>query len=453
MLLLCYKYVKFQRLYIKWLQKLANNVIIIYSDNNAKYKNILEGDKIMVRKQKWEKEFEEYDKQAETRKINELSSKFENKNITKEEYQELNNAIAKYKNIEKVSNIIEYKKQLEANREKINKEIEKIRKHQENEKNNKKIIESNEKLEEEIEKIQEELSDISKKIKAKDLSEEERKNLEDKKAELISKKEKNNKKYAQNQEKMIKDLDYKEIKDIKELEEEKDAIGINIGKCCFVGRMLMAGKSWEYIEVKYEENKKYTDKDNSLSSKVANQRVNKKEEKVSENESIDKMIEETGKEIGKEVEKINNDEIEINSEKQEDKVELVEQTEFQRKHPRLSKILSSVKNFFNRNKKSHDTEIETFKKVAEEVLGNKEEKTEIVENKEEKTESKEKNQRDEFLDYLKVVSENGIGQIKRDNAKQRFAENKKIAYTRETEKFGKDYADMSYKEEEEQEHK
>ena len=52
---------------------------------------------------------------------------------------------------------------------------------------------------------------------------------------------------------------------------------------------------------------------------------------------------------------------------------------------------------------------------------------------------------------LKVVSEKGVDKVKKENAQQKFAENKKAAYIRETNKFGKDYADMSYKEDEEKE--
>lgn len=404
----------------------------------------------MVRKEKWEREFEEYDKQSEVKKINELKSKFENKSITKEEYNDLKNSIAKYKNIEKVSNIIEYKKQLEASREKLNKEIKEAKKYQDEETKNKEAIENNEKLEKELNEIQEELSSVSKKLKAKDLSEEERKELEDKKAKLVSKKEKNNKEYAKNQEKMAQKSDNKESRDIEKIEKEKEDLGIKIGKCCFVGKMLMAGKSWEFIEVKYEQNKKYTDKNNNLASKIANQN----EERTTENadKAIDETIEETGKEIGKEVERINNDEIEKDSKKQEE-VALVEQTEFQRKHPKLAKIFSSVKNFFNKNKKMKNVEIETVKEEIPEIQEKKEEiKKEIPDIEEKKEEIREeKSQRDEFLDYLKVVSEKGVDKVKKENAQQKFAENKKAAYIRETNKFGKDYADMSYKEDEEKE--
>ena len=386
----------------------------------------------MVRKQKWEKEYEEYDKLAEAKKINEVSLKFDDKTITKEELKWFNEAVAKFRNVEKVANIIEYKKQLEARREKINKEIEEVKKYQKSEENIKKSIENNEKLEKELNDIQNSLSDVSKKLQAKDLTEDKRTKLEDERKKLISKKDLNNKKYAENQAKISKKPEGKKLKDLKELEDEKENLGIKIGKCCFVGRMLMAGKSWQYIEVKYEQNKKYTDKDNSLTSKVDNQRNKGKEEKNTENESVDKTLEKIGKEVEKEVERINNDEI------QEEKVALVEQTKFQKKHPRLAKFFASVKNFFNKNKKVNDAEIDAFKKVVEEVSDNKEEKIE------------EKSQRDEFLDYLKVVSEKGIDQVKKDSAKQRLTENKKVAYTRETEKFGKDYAEMSYKESEEQ---
>lgn len=392
----------------------------------------------MVRKQKWEKEYEEYDKLAEAKKINEVSLKFDDKTITKEELKWFNEAVAKFRNVEKVANIIEYKKQLEARREKINKEIEEVKKYQKSEENIKKSIENNEKLEKELNDIQNSLSDVSKKLQAKDLTEDKRTKLEDERKKLISKKDLNNKKYAENQAKTSKKPEGKKLKDLKELEEEKENLGIKIGKCCFVGRMLMAGKSWQYIEVKYEQNKKYTDKDNSLISKVDNQRNKGKEEKNTENESVDKTLEKIGKEVGKEVERINNDENKNNSEKQEEKVALVEQSKFQKKHPRLAKFFAYVKNFFNKNKKVNDAEIDTFKKVVEEVSNNKEEKIE------------EKSQRDEFLDYLKVVSEKGIDQVKKDSAKQRLTENKKVAYTRETEKFGKDYAEMSYKESEEQ---
>ena len=377
----------------------------------------------MGRKQEWEKEFEMYDKQEEAKRINKLSAKFEEKSISRQEYEELKKLIVKFKNVEKVANIIELKNQLEEQRKKINKEIEEVKKQEKQQKNNEKMVESNKKLEEELNKIQEELSDVSNKLKSNDLSDEERKNLENKKIELTDKKDRNNNKYVENQEK-LQNIDNKEIKDIGKLEEEKEDIGIKISKCCFAGKMLMAGKSWEYIEVKYEENKKYTDKNNSLSSKVANQRGKQKEDKNVDKNKVDTILKETENKIGKEVEKIKNEE---NA--------LVEQTEFQRKHPRLSKIFSTVKNFFNRNDKSDDVEKEIVNEKTQ-----KDAKTDVKE---------EKSQRDEFMNYLKSVAEKGVEQTDKENAVQRLQERKKEAYDREKEKFGKDYAEMSYKIEDE----
>ena len=58
--------------------------------------------KNMGRKQRWEKEFEAYDKQAEIKKINELSAKFEEKSITRDEYTQLKKLISIYENVEKI---------------------------------------------------------------------------------------------------------------------------------------------------------------------------------------------------------------------------------------------------------------------------------------------------------------------------------------------------------------
>lgn len=422
----------------------------------------------MRRKQKWEKEFEAYDKQAEIEKINELSAKFEAKSITKEEYAQLNKKLGVYKNVEKVANIVELKNQLEEERDKINKEIEKIKKEQKLEEETMKDIVPDEQLEEELNKIQEELAKVSEKLKSKDLSDEDKEKLEKQRTELINKKDQNNKKFAENKEKISKYQPKKDVKDIKELEEKKDEIGIKISKCCFVGKMLMAGKSWEYIEIQHEKNKKYTSKDSKLTEKVSKQDEKHEQEKQNDMEikkqeelETDNTLEEINNGIRKDVEKISQEETENNYfDNKEESKDLVKQNKFKEKHPRLFKIFESIKNLFNRkNNEKDDQKYETIikeeapKEVKEEIIKEenvKEEnvKEEIIKEDNAKEEiNSEKTQRDEFLDYLKVVSEKGIDQVKKDAAKQKFEENKKTAYARETEKFGKEYAEMSYKEE------
>ena len=42
------------------------------------------------------------------------------------------------------------------------------------------------------------------------------------------------------------------------MEEKRENIGIKIGKCCFVGRLLMVRKNWDDIQIKFTENQKYT---------------------------------------------------------------------------------------------------------------------------------------------------------------------------------------------------
>lgn len=420
----------------------------------------------MSRKQKWEKEFEEYDEQNSAKIINELSTKFNEKSITKDEYTQLNKMISIYKNVKKVANIVELKNQLEEKRDKINKEIENIKKEQELEEKIKKEIVPEEQLEEELNKIQEELSDVSKKLNSKDLSEDEKDKLEKQKIELLNKKEENNKKFVENRKNISKIEQKKDVKDIKKLEEEKNDLGIKISKCCFAGKMLMAGKNWDYIEIQYEKNKKYNSKDRKLAEKVSQQEKKEEQEKQDnikiekqEKDETDKTIAEIGNEIGKDVEKISQERYSSIENNEEIKA-LTKQSKFKEKHPRLAKIFDSIKNLFNRkNNEKDNKQDETIIEETPKVELKKEETPNIEIQKDENSKAKvqrevikieeqksKKTDRDEFLDYLKVVSEKGMNQAKKDTTKQKFEENKKAAYARETEKFGEKYAKMSYKE-------
>lgn len=408
----------------------------------------------MIKKQKWEIEFEKYNEQEEILKINELSAKFEAKNITKEEYKELKKSYAKYKNIKKVANIIELKKQLETERQKLDKEIKELKQQEEDENKNKKAIEDNEKiegkLEEELNGIQQELADVLKKLKSNDLSVEDRKELEGKKTELMKKRDDNNKKFAECQKILSSNKDNKitkNKKDIKELEEKRENIGIKIGKCCFVGRLLMVGKNWDDIQIKFTENQKYTSKDSKLNDKV-------KEESEKSNKEIDTTLKETDEQISNDVKSIKEDEKKEkeNAEKENtenEETSLVKTTEFQEKHPRLAKIFAAIKKILPRKNKKQENIIE--QEVKEKITEQESKENDTKQKETNKETDKEiteetKTQRDEFLDYLKVVSEKGVNQANKDEAKAKLTENKKAAYARETEKFGKEYAERSYKE-------
>lgn len=373
----------------------------------------------MGRKQKWEKEFEAYDAAAENKKIDELSKKFESKTLKREENEELKKSMALRNNIKKVENIIEFKNHLELQRTIINKQIE-----FENLKNGQmqKGIETNKELEKELEEIQNKLDEVNGKLKAKNLSEEEKTKLSEEKTKLIAKRNINNQKFASNQQLLdvVKGKDEKV--DLKKLEEEKNEIGIKISKCCFAGKLLMAGKSWEYIYAKSGEGKKYTSKDGKLTEKYSSksEKIPEKQDSKSKQEELkeDELLEQVGKELGKNVKEIN-----------EEPKELAKQSEFQRKHPKLAKFVASFRNIFSRKNKKKETEKEN--------------------RNEEKTEKEEtKSERDEFLDYLKDISEKGMNEKFYEDAKEKLAQNKKKAYERESTKFGKDYAEMSYHEDE-----
>ena len=188
----------------------------------------------------------------------------------------------------------------------------------------------------------------------------------------------------------------------------------------------MVGKNWDDIQIKFTENQKYTSKDSKLNDKV-------KEESEKSNKEIDTTLKETDEQISNDVKSIKEDEKKEkeNAEKENtenEETSLVKTTEFQEKHPRLAKIFAAIKKILPRKSKKQENIIE--QEVKENNTKQKETKT----------------QRDEFLDYLKVVSEKGVNQANKDEAKAKLTENKKAAYARETEKFGKEYAERSYKE-------
>lgn len=355
----------------------------------------------MGKKKDWETKFEQYDTKKE-----ELNTKFESKNITKEEYSELKKMLALEKNINQVANIIELKNKLEVEREEIREKIKKAKTEQE------KVPNNNENLEEELNKIQEELAVVTKNLKNPNLLDTDRKNLEKKYVELMAKRDENNKKFVESQNTK---KEVSEKVDIKALKEKEEELGIKIGKCHFAGRLLMAGKTWNDIYVKYDQNEKYTSKDQKITDKF-----NK------ENKTIINSI-------GNSVKQIMNSKKENEEDNKENKKEekaLVAQSKFEQKHPKLAKFFNSVKNIFNRK----ENKVEKNKEVEEEK--------EVKEVKEVKEEIK--SQRDEFMDYLKQVAEKGMEKQAEDTLKEKFAQNKKEAYKRETEKFGKNYADRSY---------
>lgn len=361
----------------------------------------------MGKKKEWERKFEEYDINAETKKIDVLTKKFNNKSITKEEYEELRKAKYINKNIKQVANIIELKSELEEAQNKIKKEIAKVTNEKKSAKENKEVEKDNETLEEELNKIQEELEVVTKSLKNNNLKDEDRKKLEDKYKELINKKDENNKLFVKNQDKVRnKKKSDKEI-DLEELKKKSDELGVKIGKCHFVGRLLMAGKTWDSIYVEYNKNEKYKSKNEKITEKFGK-------------DTINKTLGQIGKNVAQIMEIQN-----VDNEKNKGETALTQPSKFEQKHPKLANILNKVKNIFKKKDKN---------KVKEQLAQDTEN-------------SETKSQRDEFIDYLKQVAEKGKDGIEKQNreaAKERLEAKKKEAYERETSKFGKAYAEKSY---------
>lgn len=364
----------------------------------------------MEKKKEWERKFEEYDVNAETKRIDVLTKKFEDKSITKKEYEELKKAKLINKNIKQVANIIELKNELETAQNKIKKEIVEIINEKTSNEKNKEIEKDNETLEKELNKIQEELEVVTKSLKNNNLKDEDRKKLEDKYKELINKKDENNKLFVKNQNKTqnTKKID-KEAK-LEELEKKSEELGVKIGKCHFVGRLLMAGKTWDSIYVEYNKNEKYKSKNEKITEKFGK-------------DTINKTLGQIGKNVAQIMETQN-----VDNEKNKGETALTQPSKFEQKHPKLSKILNKVKNIFKKKDKNKENAQLT-------------QETENNENNENKS------QRDEFIDYLKQIAEKGKDGIEKQNreaAKERLQTKKKEAYERETNKFGKAYAEKSY---------
>lgn len=383
------------------------SVIIIYSDKIQNIKNILEGEKNMKNKKEWEMKFERYDANAETKKIEVLTEKLNNKTITKEEYNELKKAETINKNIKQVANIIELKKELEEAQSKIKKEIAKINDEKKEHEKDEEIEKDDETLEKELNKIQAELEIVEKSLKNTNLKDNDRKKLEDKYKDLINKRDENNKLFVKNQRKGKENKKTDREVNLEELEKKSIELGVKIGKCHLAGRILMAGGTWNSIYVKNSKNQKYKAKNGKITEKFGK-------------ETIGKTLDQIGKNVSQIMEKQNPD-----NRKTKEETALTITSKFEQKHPKLARFFNMAKNIFWRKDK---------KKVETQP-------TQDTEN------SETKSQRDEFIDYLKQVAENGKDGIKQQDkeaAKARLELKKKEAYERETNKFGKAYAEKSY---------
>ena len=387
--------------------------------NEVKYKIVLKAKMIALERddikmgekkiKKWEEEYNKYQNGNMNSKKKELKNKVDSKTASREEYEELKKIVKIENNVPKVKNILELRGKLQKQSDEIKSEIAKIEDLQ-------KANKEKESIEKEFSELEKEKKEIKQKQKNPDLSEEEKKGLSEKLSKVNGKIEENNSKYVKNQKVF---LDSKEVSKAskEELKKKSFVIGSKISKCNMVAGNLMKGLNWDAIEVKLDnwKDKKFTSKE-KITDMAKEDNVGKTEE-IKEAEG---KIKDSEKDLS---EKIINETEKMLEEENKEETAMTEVSEFAKKHPRLAKI----GNWFKENVVSR--------------LKKEEKQEPKEENQEPKGENQETQTDNEFKKYLKEVAEKGMDQIKKDKLQQA----KEQAYKRETEKFGKEYAEKSYK--------
>ncbi|MCI8411089.1 MAG: hypothetical protein HFJ40_01300 [Clostridia bacterium] len=364
---------------------------------------------------KWEENYSKYKNGEMDSMYVSLKEKIENKKATKEEYNEYKKIEKIKSNIPKVANIVELRDTFKKEYDDIKGELARI----ENIKNARKEENA---LEDELNKINEQISKVEKQLKRKDLNKDDKDKLEKEHTDLLNKRNDNNKKYQDVQKmfednRVAKNAKLNKMSTIEELNKEAFELSTKISKCNMVANNLMQGLNWNTIELRLDnwKAKKYTNSE-------------KTSEKSKKDNEID--LDALGQKIMNQTKKIikdreNNDDIDIDDiDYIDDKEEkgLTVKSQFDIKHPRLAKMKDWFKDKF-RN-----------------ITGKNKSKEEKSENNEEQKVSKD----NEFKNYIRQVAEKGMDEVKKEQIEDKRRQLQKAAYKRETEKFGEDYAKMSY---------
>ena len=331
---------------------------------------------------KWEEKYKEIKSGKLHIRIGELESKLANKTITKEEYKELEKNKKIEENASKIDNILEYKAKLEG-------QLKEVKEEQARRKDLEDLGKQEKKLEEELKGLEASRASVERELKNKDISDDERVSLQAKLLDIKDKINQNQTNFSNNQmnfaaisKRQSKFVDM----DMDTLNAKKTSISSKISKCNMICGKLVEGYSWDSIDIKLEQwqDRKFTAKKGTA-------------DKLKQATEVEKG------ELGKDI-----TEKENSSQK-----DLVEVSEFDQKHPRLAKF----KNFFKNIGKNIK---EYFKQDKEDI--NSDEKSEEEKNKKEK---------DDFRNYIKVVAEKGMNQAdkerleaKRKEVKQKIAETK-----------------------------
>lgn len=355
------------------------------------------------KKKNFEIEYELWENGDRNTEIENLEKK--GRGMYREEYERLKYLNKVKENLPKVKNIMEFKEKLNEKLNETKKQIYDINKLQE-------LNREEQLINQELNRLMSQEENLKRELKAGTIKEED---YDKEMMQLRSDKNKNQEKYRKNQEN-FKNLSATKIKVNREnLEAKVVELSSKISKCNMACNNLMKGKSWEAIEIKLDnwEEKRFTSSSRTPIRTAEEANATKDNPKVDDQEKPD--------------------EEQLNFNEENEETALVPETQesrfqkFVNKHPRFKKVVEFFKDKFS---------IKTEK-----------EETEETEEKEETTEAHASNTKAErsFKDELREIAEKGLDGVK----KERLEEMKKEAHARETEKFGKEYADKSYKVEDE----
>lgn len=397
------------------------------------------------KKEKQEIQFEEYQNGGLDKNLEEVKAKYNNKEIDAKQYIKEQKRIEKIKNnLSKVENLVKFRYELNDLKSMLEDEL--INRYGQaksivNSKEiDKKIEESDKKNEELLTRIDE----IKAKLKNKNLTKNEIENLQKGLKENEKKLDANNKEFLElnarrnnNKQSSIEQANGQQFSMLKsdDLKKEYSKVCMKLSRNNFFAKRLLKGYDIESIKIEDKnidwEAKKYT-----INAKQI-EKIKKLKEAAKENEkSIDKsektpekITEETEKKIGEDVKEIMKD---------KESTELIEVSEFERKHPRLAKIAKFFSNIKNKisNKKENDVQVDTDEqKKNDEAENNGQKIEEQQENNLQKEKEVPKNKHNDFIKRLNDmnqyeisdVAEKGMDGIKEDRmseAKKRLMENK-----------------------------
>ena len=393
-------------------------------------------------------------------------------------------------NYEKIGRIKSYRDKLQNDINEIKDELNRrngINKSYKEIENNKKEIDNKTRVIMEANKA---LKELERRLQNKDLKPDEKSKIESEISKLTAERAKAQIDLGKAQEKTPKlEKEYEKINaqdgklasvSREELESRKSQIQNKICKCNFYCNNLSKGKDLDEIELSLNnwDGKNYKDMEKELEKlrkgmnvieNVAGKDFEKSDTveegktptvfETSEYNANNEAIEETNKKIEKLKDKLNKS--------------MIPQSEFDKKHPRLSaflKTFSSKDRNAKKEIKKIENQIAEEEKKLEEKMKNKEiyeneygvpgEKEKLEEERKKQQEikeryergSKELNEHNDFIEYIRKIAEKGPEEVEREEkeakmraARERYKNAREQAYKNESAKFGNNYSEQSKK--------